>query len=303
GCETEVALRDVRDHTLGPLPVGLPTVDAEREIDAAAAHAADAVAAIAAQRSEEVDGVYVVAEDLLCRRGQWSEARPLGVTLEVEVETVGEEVGQVAVALRDVEGIQVLATRERGLAFADGVEQIVEGGRVVAGGHARCYASRPRSVNDLAAVRPRRGALGLAPRGRQPRLLAARSPRRPIVVTHLHEARGRTVAPPVREVVPDAVPAALPSLGIRAARVRREQDTARLQRLPELAQDARQLGRRHVEERGVREYAVEARGRQLEGEEVLMQDLAPRGRACHRHERRRAVKADGDVAVIAERQE
>src|SRR5262249_61327596 len=83
GREREVALRDVRDHALGPLAVRLAAVNAEGEVDRVAPDAADPVRTIAAQRREAVARVDVVAEDLPGRGREGRERGPLPGRLEV----------------------------------------------------------------------------------------------------------------------------------------------------------------------------------------------------------------------------
>ena len=97
-----------------------------------------------------------------------------------------------------------------------------------------------------------------------------------------------------------AVAAVLPALLAVAARVRGEQHAARVQRRVQLAEHSRQLGARHMEQHGVGEDAVEAIGRQVEGEQVLLPDLAAAVRACHGRELRLAVEADRVVAEVGE---
>ncbi len=101
GAEHDVALRQVRDHSLGPLAVGLPAVHAKREVDVVAGNAADPVAPPAVDRREVVERVDVVAEDLLRRRRERRERGPSGVSFEIEIERVAEEMGQMAIALGD----------------------------------------------------------------------------------------------------------------------------------------------------------------------------------------------------------
>lgn len=69
----------------------------------------------------------------------------------------------------------------------------------------------------------------------------------------------------------------------------------------ELAQHARQVARRDVEERRVREHAVEVRRGEVEGEEVLVQYLAAGVVSCHVDEARGTVEADGLVPQVPER--
>ena len=110
------------------------------------------------------------------------------------------------------------------------------------------------------------------------------------------EARRHHVASPRREIVPGAIALALPACGVGPVRVRREEDAARPQRRMELAKNARQLLRGHMEERGVGEDAVEASARQIERQEILMPHLASGVGTRHGDEARRAVEPDGLVA-------
>src|SRR4030095_15674972 len=86
--------------------------------------------------------------------------------------------------------------------------------------------------------RPQCRGSGLPPDGREPRLLVAPQPRRPVVVVELDEARRRHEASPRREIVPGAVALTLPTFGVGSARVRREEDAARPARRGELRQGA-----------------------------------------------------------------
>src|SRR5262249_8498410 len=161
--------------------------------------------------------------------------------------------------------------------------------------------SVPMTHPGLPENRPQCRGSGLPPDGREPRLLVARQSRRAVVVVELDEARRRHVASPRREIVPGAVALTLPTFGVGSAWVRREEDAARPERRVELAKDARQLLRGNVEERGVGEDPVEARGRQVERQEVRVPDVAPGGGACHGDEARRAVEADRLVARARKR--
>src|SRR5262249_41089746 len=87
---------------------------------------------------------------------------------------------------------------------------------------------------------------------------------------------------------------------VGATRVRREQDTSRAQRRVQFAEDPRQLRTRHVEERCIREDAVEACLRQVEGDEVLLPYLAARCGPGQVDERRRpGVTERAERAQIA----
>src|SRR6202041_3799435 len=95
-----------------------------------------------------------------------------------------------------------------------------------------------------------------------------------IVVPELVEARLGHERAPSLEVPVAAVALSLPAFAVVTARVGAEEDPARFERGPELLQDPRQLGARHVEERRVGEDAVEAIRGQRQGDEVLLEHLA-----------------------------
>src|SRR5205085_1176297 len=113
----------------------------------------------------------------------------------------------------------------------------------------------------------------------------------------------RQVIAPGLEVVVGAIAAAIPAFLVVAARIGAEEDAAGLERGAKLAEDARQLLVGNVEERRVREDAVEALRRQVEAQEILLPHLAPAMRARHRGELRRAFDPDRDVAHVRERLE
>ena len=98
-----------------------------------------------------------------------------------------------------------------------------------------------------------------APRAREPGLPLARQTFGPVVVRELGESRGGHETPPAFQVVIRAVAPAVPALLVMAVRVRAEEDSARLERRVQLAQDARQLLARHVKQHRIGEHAVEAR--------------------------------------------
>src|SRR5713101_6925583 len=104
--------------------------------------------------------------------------------------------------------------------------------------------------------------------------VAASKNEREIVLLQLDEARrGHDRSPRLGVEVCPVAPA-LPALFIPPVRVRAEKDASGAERGPELPEDARQLLGRDVEQRCVREHAMEARRGEVEGEEVLVQHLA-----------------------------
>src|SRR5215468_3652450 len=103
-----------------------------------------------------------------------------------------------------------------------------------------------------------RSRSALTPHGREPGLPLAREAGWAVVVAQLVEAGGGDVAAPRLEVEEAAVAAAAPAFLVVAARVRAEQDAARFQGRGDLEEHARQLAARHMEQRGVGKYPVEA---------------------------------------------
>src|SRR5262249_25659545 len=85
-------------------------------------------------------------------------------------------------------------------------------------------------------------------------------------------------------------------------RVRAHEHAGGAKRRAKLGEDAREIGARNVEERRVREDAVERRGREIEREKILMQHFAA-GLARHLGEARAAVEADGHVSAPRELRE
>ena len=69
----------------------------------------------------------------------------------------------------------------------------------------------------------------------------------------------------------------------------------------QILEHAWQFGARHVEKRRVGEDAVEARRGQVQRQEILLPDFAPRIRVGHFHEARRTVQPDGHVPHGLER--
>src|SRR5690606_1238482 len=118
----------------------------------------------------------------------------------------------------------------------------------------------------------------------------------PVVMVQFPKIRRDHVAPPAVEVVVDAVALAAPAFLVVAAGIRGEQHAAGLERRVQLPEDPRQLRARDMEERCVGEDAVEAPGRQLEPQEILLEDFAAAVLARHPGEARRAVEADRDVS-------
>src|SRR5688500_15381339 len=92
--------------------------------------------------------------------------------------------------------------------------------------------------------------------------------------------------------MPHAVAAALPSLLVVAARIRAEQHAARLERVAQFYQHARQCLPRHVEQRRVREHTVESQRRKIELQEVLFPHLATGQLTRHRRELGNRLEAD-----------
>src|SRR5258705_4715446 len=121
----------------------------------------------------------------------------------------------------------------------------------------------------------------LAPRAREPGLPLARQSLGAVVVGELFESGGGHKAPPGFQIVIRAVTPAVPALLVVAVRVRAEQNAARLERRAQLAEDARQLLARHVEQHRIGEDAVEARIREFHSEQILPPHLAAAVLARH----------------------
>src|SRR5215468_8708732 len=119
-------------------------------------------------------------------------------------------------------------------------------------------------------MRTASGADSLAPNRRQPGLLFAWQAGRPIVVRKLDKSRLGHMAPPGVQTVKRTEAPTLPLFLVVAARVRAEQHALRFQRGTQFPQHARQLLRRHMEQRGVCEDAVEIAVRQVELKEILL---------------------------------
>ena len=98
-----------------------------------------------------------------------------------------------------------------------------------------------------------------------------------------------------------AIALAEPALAIVSTRIRREQHPARAQACSQPVEDARQLGRRHVKQRRVREDTVEARRRQVESQKVLVIDVDACVASGHLYERKRAVEPDGAMPALEKR--
>src|SRR6266850_2996245 len=141
----------------------------------------------------------------------------------------------------------------------------------------------------------------LAPRAREPGLPLARQALGPVVVRKLRKPRCGHKAPPGFQIVIRAVAPAVPALLVVAVRVRAEQNAARLERRAQLAEDARQLLARHVEQHRIGEHAVEARIGEFQSEQILQPHLAAAVLARHDREGLRALEADRDVAEPGER--
>src|SRR5690606_3463774 len=131
---------------------------------------------------------------------------------------------------------------------------------------------------------------GLAPAAREPGPLLDGHAIRPVVVVQFAKTRGCHVASPAVQVMVDAVALAAPAFLVVAARVRGEEHATGLERGVQLPEHPRQLRARDMEQRCVGEDAVEARWRQLESQEVLLEDLAAAVLARHPGEARRAVE-------------
>src|SRR5258706_140108 len=144
-------------------------------------------------------------------------------------------------------------------------------------------------------------ASSLAPRAREPGLPLARQALGPVVVGELFKSGGGHKAPPGFQIVIRAVAPAVPALLVVAVRVRAEQHAARLERRAQLAEDARQLLARHVEQHRIGEDAVEARIGEFQSEQILPPHLAAAVLARHDREGLRALQADRDMAEPGER--
>jgi hypothetical protein len=88
-----------------------------------------------------------------------------------------------------------------------------------------------------------------------------------------------------------------------AAGVRAEQHAARLQRRMQFVQHPRQRLAGDVEQRRIREYAVEVARRQVEREEVLLQHVAAAGGTRHRGKPWRTLQPGGGMPESRERVE
>src|ERR1039457_2451091 len=143
----------------------------------------------------------------------------------------------------------------------------------------------------------------LAPDGRKPRLLLARQTFRTIVVRELDEPGARHIAAPGLGPMVGAVPAAIPSLLVVAVRIRAEKDTARSQRRAQLAQDTRQFLRWNMKQGRVGEHAVEAVGRKVQLEKILLPHRAAGVLARHRSKAPDAFEADRGMAELHQRPE
>src|SRR5690606_23173573 len=144
-----------------------------------------------------------------------------------------------------------------------------------------------------------RGASGRrAPDRREPRALRQGYAVGPVIVLQLDEAGGPQVPPPGVEGPKGAVAPLEPAFLVAAARVGAEEHATGLQRCTKRAENPWQLLRRHVEQGRIGEDPVEARGRQIRPEEVLLPDFAAAVGARHRGEGRRAFEADRDVAAV-----
>src|ERR1700733_9855121 len=137
-----------------------------------------------------------------------------------------------------------------------------------------------------------RGSLSPAPSHREPRLLTSRTSCGPVVVVDLLEPGATHDHSPPLDVEIAAVPLAVPTLLVVAARVREKQNATRLERVVQLAEHARQVRAWYVKQRRVREHSVEVSGRQIQLEEVLVPHLAARVRACHLDEALAAIETD-----------
>src|SRR6266852_4596390 len=124
----------------------------------------------------------------------------------------------------------------------------------------------------------------LAPRAREPGLPLARQAFGPVVVRELFKSGGSHKALPGFQIVIRAVAPAVPALLVVAVRVRAEQHAARLERRAQLAEHARQLLARNVEQHRIREHAVEARIGQIQAEQILPPHLAAAVLARHDRE-------------------
>ena len=142
-------------------------------------------------------------------------------------------------------------------------------------------------------------AVDLAPERREPWLLGARLPGRPIVVLDLAEPGGGHVGAPRLDGVECAVAPGAEPFVVSSVRVRAEEDAARPERCPKVAENASELLRRDMKERRVGEDSVKAAGGQREVEKALVEDFAARA-ARHLYEGRGAVEPYGLVTEGAE---
>jgi hypothetical protein len=119
-------------------------------------------------------------------------------------------------------------------------------------------------------------------------------------MSNLLEPRVREQLAPALELEIAAIARAVPAFAPIAAGIRREDHAACLERSPELAEDARQLGGGNVKERCVREDAVKASLGELQREKVLVEHFAPGVGARHLAERSAAVEPHDLMADRAE---
>src|SRR5580700_7955531 len=133
----------------------------------------------------------------------------------------------------------------------------------------------PLPLSPMSSIDARQLFARGSPDGREPRLVFARLPLGAIVVRDLAKPRSGDVRSPGFECVKGPVPSAGEALLVASVRVRAEEHAPWLQRVEEFPEDTRQLFRRHVEERCVREDAVVAPGREVELQEVLMENATP----------------------------
>lgn len=97
---------------------------------------------------------------------------------------------------------------------------------------------------------------------------------RSIVVLRLDELSINHEASVGREIQIATVAITRPAFAIGTVGVGGKQDAAWLEAEPQLSEHSRQLLTRNMKQRRIRENAVETLGREVQAQEVLMQDLA-----------------------------
>src|SRR4029077_17847048 len=133
----------------------------------------------------------------------------------------------------------------------------------------------------------------------QPVLLVARQARRTMIVGNLDEAGGGRIIAPSLVIEIAAVTLVAQAFLVASSGVRGEQDAPGLEAPGKLDKHPGKFLAWDVEQRGVGEDAIETICRQLQGEEILVQNFAARIGPCHGHEFLRSVQTDDIVTQRA----